>query len=90
MNEERRQHGFEPEAIHIVTNEETRDGTKKITKISMDTEDIIAVSASLVAIIIALGMLFGAIPVNGLTIGVLSFSGAGAAIAKIIGARRKK
>lgn len=56
----------------------------------MDTEDIIAIFAGLVAIIIAIAMAFGAIPVNALTVGMLTFTGVGTAIAKIIGARKKK
>lgn len=90
MNEDKRQQGFEPQKIEVETNEEGNDGTKKIVKVSMDTEDIIAIFAGLVAAIIALGMVFGAIPVNALTVSILTFTGIGTAIAKIIGARKKK
>ena len=60
------------------------------TKVSIGTEDVIALFAGIVAVIVSLGMVFGVIPVNELTIGVLTFSGAGAAIAEIISARKKK
>ena len=89
MDKDKRR-GFEPQKIKIETNEEGEDGAKKHTKVSIGTEDIIAIFAGIVAVIIALGMVFGAIPVNELTIGVLSFSGAGAAIAEIIAARKRK
>ena len=89
MDEDKRR-GFEPEKIEIETSEEGEGGAKKHTKVSIGTEDVIALFAGIVAVIIALGMVFGVIPVNELTIGVLTFSGAGAAIAKIISARKKK
>lgn len=89
MNENK-QRGFEPEKIDIRTGREEKDGTKNHTKISIGTEDIIAIFAGIVAVIVALGMVFGGIPVNQLTIGVLTFSGAGAVIVEIISARKKK
>ena len=89
MDEDKRW-GFEPEKIVIDTGGEGPDGSKKGPRIKMDTEDVIAIFAGIVAVIIALGMVFGAIPVNELTVGVLTFSGAGVAIAKIIGTRKKK
>lgn len=89
MNEDKRQQGFEPEKIEVETNKEGRDGKKNL-KVSMDPEDIIAIFAGIVAVIIVLAMVFGAIPVNELSVGILTFSGVGTAIAKIIGARKKK
>lgn len=89
MDEDKRE-GFEPQQIVIETREKNSDGSERRRKTSLDTEDIIAVFAGIVAVIIALGMLPGWIPVNKLTIGVLSFTGVGAVIAKIIAARKKK
>lgn len=90
MNEDKRKQDFEPQKIEVETNEEGNDGTKKNIKVSMDTEDVIAICAGFVAIIIALAMVFGAIPMNELSVGILTFSGVGTAIAKIVGARKKK
>jgi hypothetical protein len=56
-------------------------------KVKVGTEDIVAIFAGVIAVIFALGMVFGKLPVNALTIGVLGFSAAGGAIAKIIKAR---
>lgn len=90
MDEDRRQQSVEPLKIEIGVDEKKKDGSEKKVRVKIDAEDIIAIAAGLVAIIMALGMVFGAIPVNELTIGVLSFSGVGAVIAKIVGARKKK
>lgn len=90
MDEDKRQQSFEPQKIEVETNEEDNSGTKKRTKVSVGTEDIIAIFAGVVAIIFALGMVFGSVPVNELTVGVLTFSGVGAAIAEIIAARKRK
>lgn len=89
MDEDKRK-SFEPEKIVVETDEEKPDGTKKKTRIRIDVEDIIAIFAGIIAVIFALGMVVGKIPINELTIGVLSLSGAGAVIVKIIGARKKK
>lgn len=53
MNEDKRQQGFEPQKIEVEANEEGKDGSKKNIKASIDTEDIIAISAGLVAVIMS-------------------------------------
>lgn len=63
---------------------------KKERGFKLATEDIIAIFAGLIALVFALGMVFGKIPIDKLTIGVLSFSGIGAVIAEIIKAKRKR
>lgn len=60
------------------------------TKIGIDTEDIFVIGGIVVAIIFVLGMVFGAIPVNKLTVGVLGLSAVAAGTAKIIKARKPK
>lgn len=90
MNQDKEPQNIEPLEIEIGVDEKKPDGSEKKVRVRIEPEDIIAISAGLVAVITALGMVFGAIPVNELAVGVLGFSGAGAAIAKIVGARRKK
>jgi hypothetical protein len=68
------------------------DGTVNITKTNtttLGTEDIFAGIAGLIALVIALGIVFGKVPLNELSAGVLSFSGVGTAIVGIIKARNK-
>lgn len=91
MDEDKRQQGSEPLKIEIeYEKEKTKAGTKERTQVKFGVEDIIAIFAGVVAIILALGMVFGRIPVNELTVGVLTFSGVGGAIAEIIAARKRK
>ncbi len=73
------------------TQTTSKKGTvvEKRRKVTFDTEDIIAGSAASVAILFALAMIAGKLPINELTIGVMAFSGAGAAIAKIIKLKRR-
>ncbi len=73
------------------TQTTSKKGTvvEKRRKVTFDTEDIIAGSAASVAILFALAMIAGKLPINELTIGVVAFSGAGAAIAKIIKLKRR-
>lgn len=82
---------FEPEQIRIETEEtENKDGQKTRKKtFQMDVEDIIAIFSGVVGLIFALGMVFGQIPVSKLTVGVVGFSGTGAAISQIIKAKNK-
>lgn len=73
------------------TQTTSKKGTvvEKRRTVTFDTEDIIAGSAASVAILFALAMIAGKLPINELTIGVVAFSGAGAAIAKIIKLKRR-
>lgn len=57
-------------------------------KWSVEPEDILAVGAVLVALLVIAGMIFGALPVNKYTYGLAGLSVAGAAIAKIVKARK--
>jgi hypothetical protein len=67
------------------------DGKKKQrkTSVSIDTEDIIAIFAGLVAVAFAVAMIAGWVPINKYTVGLASFSGIGAVIAKISKRRTK-
>lgn len=60
------------------------------TKVGIDTEDIFVIGGIIIAMIFALGMVFGMIPVNKLTVGVLGLSAVAAGAAKIIKARKPK
>lgn len=60
------------------------------TKIGIDTEDIFVIGGIILAMIFALGMVFGMIPVNKLTVGVLGLSAIAAGAAKIVKARKPK
>ncbi len=72
-----------------VTIETDKDGnTKESKRGTIATEDIIAIGAVIVAVIMALAMVFGRVPINKYTVGLAGFSGAGAVIAKIVKARK--
>jgi hypothetical protein len=60
---------------------------RRITKVSFDASDVVAWAGGLVAVLIAAGMLSQLVPVNAYTVGIVSFSGAGVVIAKIIQAQ---
>lgn len=87
--------GYKPERFDY-ESKETEKRTKnddnytieRRRKISFDTEDIIAVVAGLVAILFAIGMIIGKLPVNQLTVSVAGFSAAGVVIARIVKGRR--
>ncbi len=66
------------------------DGNKRKTKLKIDPEDVIAIGTVLVAVIIAIGMVTGAVPINKYTAGIVAFSGSGAAIAGIVKSRKRK
>lgn len=53
------------------------------------TEDIIAIGAVVVAVLVVAGMIWGGLPVNKYTVGLASISGAAAGIAQIIKAKDK-
>ncbi|MCX5720836.1 MAG: hypothetical protein NT179_02235 [Nitrospirae bacterium] len=80
---------FSYEQSATQTTSEKDTVVEKRRKVTFDTEDIIAGAAASVAILFTLAMIAGKLPVNELTIGVVAFSGAGAAIAKIIKMRRR-
>lgn len=90
MDEDKREQNVEPLKLEFGMDEKKDDGSEKKIRFKLDVEDIIAIFAGIVAIIMALGMVFGTIPVNELTVGVLTFSGFGAAVAEIIAARKRK
>ncbi len=80
---------FSYEQSDTKTSSEKGTVAEKRRKVTFDTEDIIAGAAASVAILFTLAMIAGKLPLNELTIGVVAFSGAGAAIAKIIKMKRR-
>ncbi|MGH7831464.1 MAG: hypothetical protein ACREP8_14940 [Candidatus Binatia bacterium] len=62
----------------------------KKTRIHLATEDFFVIGGLLVAILLVLGMLFGLIPINKLTIGAIGVSGIAAGAAKMMKSRSKK
>jgi hypothetical protein len=66
------------------------NGRKRRTNIRVDPEDLIALGAVLVALLFSCAMIFGFAPINTYTMGIVGFSGAGAAIAAIAKSRGKK
>jgi hypothetical protein len=76
--------------IAQVTFRHTKDGPKTQTDVTIDTEDIIAVFMGLVALIFAVAMVAGWVPINSATIGVATCSAAGTVLAEIIKVQRKK
>ena len=82
---------FEPEKVQIdISSKKVGKKKENKTSISIDTEDIIAIGAVLVAIMFAVAMIVGWVPINKYTVGLASFSGVGAVIAKIVKSRRTK
>ena len=79
-----------PPLALIVSFYDEEAGHKRETKVKVDPEDIIAVGGVLIALIIAVAMVFGAVPINKYTASIVVFSGAGAAIAGIVKARKGK
>lgn len=65
-----------------------KNGRKHQTDLRVDPEDVIASGAVIVALIIAVAMVSQWLPINAYTVGMAACSGAAAAIAKIIKARR--
>jgi hypothetical protein len=65
-------------------------GRKQKTYVRVDVEDIIAIGAVLVAFMFAVAMIFGAVPINRLTVAVVGLSGCGVIVARIVRARRGK
>jgi hypothetical protein len=76
---------FRMDLIHIDTQS---NGRKKRTIVDIETEDIIAIFAGLIAIMFAVAMIAGWVEINKYTVGLAGFSGAGAVIAKIMKARK--
>jgi len=74
----------------IVSHLDEEPGRKRKTYVRVEVEDIIAIVAGLIAFMFAVAMIFGAVPINGLTAGILGFSGCGGIVAHIVGARRGK
>ncbi len=70
-------------------NDKEHEQAYKRTRISFDAEDILAIVAGIVALIFAIAMVAGSIPINTLTIGVVTLSGGGAAVAAVIKARKR-
>jgi hypothetical protein len=64
--------------------ESQRKGNKRRTTIKIDPEDFLAVGGLLVALIFAVAMVSGSVPINHYTAAIVTFSACGSAIAKII------
>lgn len=81
---------------HIVLNFQSRPkprqgtGGKQPTRLQTDSEDIVASGAVILALIFAVAMVSGWIPVDLYTIGILACLAALAVAAKLIKARRSK
>lgn len=67
------------------------DGSQtKHSSVSIGTEDIIAIGAVAIAVLVVVAMIAGWLPVNKWTIGLAGFSAAGAALARIVKATNPK
>ena len=60
------------------------------SSVSIGTEDIIAIGAVLLAVLVVIAMIAGWLPINKWTIGLAGFSAAGAAVSKIVKAKNPK
>jgi hypothetical protein len=77
--------------LQIVTVfSDTAKGIERKTQLRVDPEDIIALVGALIAIIFTVAMVFGIVPINKYTTGIVSFSCIGAAVAAITKARNNK
>ncbi len=76
--------------IAQVTFRRTKDGPKTQTDLTINAEDIIAIFTGIVALIFAVAMVAGWVPINSATIGLATCSAAGSVLAEIIKAQRKK
>jgi hypothetical protein len=66
-----------------------KSGRKHQTNISVDPAGAIAAGAVIVALILAVAMVSQWVPINGYTAGIVACSGAAAAVAKLVRARRR-
>jgi hypothetical protein len=71
------------------SSEEKGKNKKKKTNLTIDTEDIIAIFAGIVAVMVVVAMIAKWMPINEYTVGLAGFSGVGAVIANVKGRRRK-
>ena len=67
-----------------------KKGEETNTQLTIEAEDIVAIFAGVVAVMIVVAMIAGWVPINKITAGLASFSGAGVIIAKIVKARGHK
>lgn len=74
--------------LHYISFSSESDGKKRRTRLKIDTEDIIAVFAGVIAIMFSVAMIAGWLPVDKYTVSLASLSAAGVAIAQITKARR--
>jgi hypothetical protein len=65
-----------------------RDGNEEGGR-TVDPEDIVAAGGVVVAVIIALGIVFQSVPLNVYSVGILGIAGAAGGVAKILQAKRK-
>jgi hypothetical protein len=68
---------------------ENKGDPDNLLHFSVDPEGAIAAGAVIVALLFAVAMVFQWVPINGYTCGIVACSGAGAAIAKLVQARRR-
>ena len=66
------------------------EGSTKLKKVSVSTEDIIAIGAVLVALLIVAGMMSGTLPINEYTYGLAGLSAVAGALAKYAGHNNAK
>jgi hypothetical protein len=63
---------------------------KKKTSIHLATEDFFVIGGILIAVILTLGIVFGSVPANELTIGAIGVSGIASGAAQMMKSRTKK
>jgi hypothetical protein len=84
---------FKPEKFEYEqTDKDESNGTKTHSKKwSLDTEDIVALGGVVVAILTAIGMIIGLLPINNYTYGLAGLAAVTAGIAKFVtkGDRKK-
>lgn len=68
---------------------ETPEGRSKETSFQLDTEDIIAIFAGLVALCFTVAIISGSIELNKLSASLVTLSGASIGIAQVVKARKK-
>jgi Na+/H+ antiporter NhaC len=67
-----------------------RNGNKRRTNVKIDPEDVLAAGGVMVALVFAWAMVSGSVPINRYTVAIVTLSGCGTAVAKIVKGRIRK
>lgn len=81
---------FDPNNVtHLIVKSE-HEGDKRKRYIQIDPEDFIAIASAAIAVLFAVAVIGGWLPLNRYTTAIIGCSGAGVIIARIVKARGQK